>query len=174
MLLQGNRTWRKGNVPTLLERSHILKIRLKFKLDLIMTVCGYMEQRRAGAILQLWSVGFLLQWLLGARLQQSQHVGSRVWAQQLSGMGSVAPWHVASSQIRDQTHVPCIGKRIFILCTREVHSLAYLYQSETHGYESAQNVLQGRSKPRIVELEDQRNKLPLGRTSLGKVREARV
>ena len=41
-------------------------------------------------------------------------------------MGSVAPWHVGSSQTRDQTHAwqeikPCIGRRILIHCiTREV------------------------------------------------------
>ena len=27
-------------------------------------------------------------------------------------MGLVAPWHVESSQTRDRTHVPCIGRRI--------------------------------------------------------------
>ena len=36
-------SWRKWNLSMLLERNHILKIRLKLKLDLIMTVCGYME-----------------------------------------------------------------------------------------------------------------------------------
>ena len=34
------------------------------------------------------------------------------WAQQLWPMGLVAPWHVASSQSRDWTHVPCISRRI--------------------------------------------------------------
>ena len=35
------------------------------------------------------------------------------------GLG--APWHVESSQTRDQTHVPCTGKQILIYCTtREV------------------------------------------------------
>ena len=29
-------------------------------------------------------------------------------------MGLVAPGHVESSQTRDQTHVPCIGRRILI------------------------------------------------------------
>ena len=38
--------------------------------------------------------------------------GARAQAQWLWIMGSVAPWHVGSSQIRDQTHVSCIGRRI--------------------------------------------------------------
>ena len=38
--------------------------------------------------------------------------------------GLVAPRHVGSSQIRDRTHVPCIGRRILNHCTsREVLSL---------------------------------------------------
>ena len=43
MSYQENRVWRKGNAPTPLEGNYILKLRLKFKLDLIMTVCGYLE-----------------------------------------------------------------------------------------------------------------------------------
>ena len=36
-------------------------------------------------------------------------------------MALVSPWHVESSQMRDQTHVPCIGRQILIHCaTREV------------------------------------------------------
>ena len=36
-------------------------------------------------------------------------------------MGLVAPWHVGSSRIRDQTCVPCIGGYIVIHCaTTEV------------------------------------------------------
>jgi len=38
--------------------------------------------------------------------------GARVQAQWLWCMGSVAPWLVGSSQIRDQTHVSCTGRRI--------------------------------------------------------------
>ena len=34
------------------------------------------------------------------------------WAQELWHTGLVAPWHVESSQTRDQTHVPCIGRQI--------------------------------------------------------------
>ena len=39
MSYQGNRAWRKGNAPALLEGNYTLKLRLRFKLDLIMTVC---------------------------------------------------------------------------------------------------------------------------------------
>ena len=47
--------------------------------------------------------------------------GSRAWAQELRHEGSVAPWHVESSQTRDQTHVLCIGRQILNqLTTREV------------------------------------------------------
>ena len=38
--------------------------------------------------------------------------GARAQAQWLWCMGSVAPWLVGSSQIRDQTHVSCTGRRI--------------------------------------------------------------
>ena len=35
----------------------------------------------------------------------------RAQAQQLWCTGRVAPWHVASSWTRDQTHVPCTGRQ---------------------------------------------------------------
>ena len=38
--------------------------------------------------------------------------GARAQAQWLWCPGSVAPWLVGSSQIRDQTHVSCTGGRI--------------------------------------------------------------
>ena len=42
-------------------------------------------------------------------------------------MGLVALWHVGSSQIRTQTCVPCIGRRILNHCaTREVPKLVNL------------------------------------------------
>ena len=54
----------------------------------------------------------------------SEHMGfgsSSTQAQQLCFMDLVALQHVGSSQTRDQTHVPCINRQIFILCaTREV------------------------------------------------------
>ena len=80
-------------------------------------------------------------WALGAQAQQLWHVGPRacrlqqlVWqaqqlwlagsraqAQQLWCMGLDAPWHVGSSRTRDQTRVPCVGRRILNHCTtREV------------------------------------------------------
>ena len=53
--------------------------------------------------------------------QQLQLAGSRVQAQQLWHMGLVALRHVGSSQTRDRTCVPCIGRWILNHCTtREV------------------------------------------------------
>ena len=57
--------------------------------------------------------------------------GSRAQAQYLWATGLVAPWHVRSSQIRDQTHIPCLGRWILIHCTfREVlpfHSVKHIH-----------------------------------------------
>ena len=45
----------------------------------------------------------------GATLQST---GSGAWAQQLWCTGLAAPQHMESSQNRDRTHVPCIGRWI--------------------------------------------------------------
>ena len=38
-----------------------------------------------------------------------------------------APRHLESSQTRDQTHAPCIGRQILIHCTiKEVHLVAFI------------------------------------------------
>ena len=50
--------------------------------------------------------GFLLLWSTGSR-----HLGSVVVAKD-----SVAPKHMASSQTRNQTNVPCIGRQILNHC----------------------------------------------------------
>ena len=45
--------------------------------------------------------------------QKLLHAGSRMHGlSSCGGMGLVAPQHVESSQTRDQTHVPCIGRQI--------------------------------------------------------------
>ena len=50
------------------------------------------------------------------------NTGSRVQAQQLWSMGSVALRHVESSWTRDQTYVPCISRQILNHWTiRKVH-----------------------------------------------------
>ena len=66
----------------------------------------------------------------GTWAQQLWHTGSRAQAQQLCLMSLVAPWHVGSSQTRDRTHVPCIGRRIPNHCgTREAfYYSSYIYQ----------------------------------------------
>ena len=56
--------------------------------------------------------GFWLQWLL---LLSS--MGFRAQAQQSWHMGFVALRPVDSSQARDQTYVPCIGRQIPIHCS---------------------------------------------------------
>ena len=57
--------------------------------------------------------------------QQLWLAGSRAQAQQLWRKGLVAPRHVGSSQTRDRTRVPCIGRRILNHCTTKE---AYLFR----------------------------------------------
>ena len=61
-------------------------------------------------LLLLWSTG-------------SRHMGfssCHTWAQSSWRMGLATPWHVESSNTRDQTYVPCIGRWTLIyLATRE-------------------------------------------------------
>ena len=57
--------------------------------------------------------GLLLFWSMGSRCVGFSSWGS--WALQCGlsrHMDLVAPWHVGSSQTRDRTHVPCIGRQI--------------------------------------------------------------
>ena len=70
-----------------------------------------------------------LRWLLLLQSKGSRaHVGSGLaalrlgsQAQELWLTGLVAPWHAESSCTRDQTRVPCIGRRILShWTTREV------------------------------------------------------
>ena len=83
-------------------------IYLSIYLDiyLFMAALGLSCCTRALASLLLWSTG------------------SRAQAQQLWRTGLVALWHAGSSQSRDRTHVPCIGRQILNHCTtREVPSV---------------------------------------------------
>ena len=85
----------------------------------------------SGGYSSLRCSGFSLWWLLlsqsvgsrACRLRQLRLAGPRVWAQQLWYTGLVAPSLVGSSWTRDQTRVPCIGRRIPICATREVPEL---------------------------------------------------
>ena len=62
-------------------------------------------------------------------LQQLWHVGSRAQAQQLWCTGLVALRHVGSSQTRDRTCVPCIGRQILNPCaTTEVPTLFFFFK----------------------------------------------
>ena len=62
-------------------------------------------------------------WALGdLQAQWLQFPRSRAQVQHLWHMGLVAPWHVGSSWIRDQTHFSCFGRQILhYWATREVH-----------------------------------------------------
>ena len=63
----------------------------------------------------------------GMRAQQLWLADSRVQAQYLWCMGSVAPWHVGSSWTRARTRVPYIDRRILNHCaTREALYSYYL------------------------------------------------
>ena len=84
--------------------------------------CGY-----TWACLQLWCIGFSLQWLLLQLRSTASGAcglsGCNAGAQWLWRLGSVATWHVESSQTRDSTCVPCIGRQILNnWTTREVLS----------------------------------------------------
>ena len=92
----------------------------------------------------LQCTGFSLRWLLllwsmgsrragfsscGTHAQQLWLVGFRAQAQQLWGMGLVAPRHVGSSWARALTCVPCIGRQILNHCAiREVPTWVHFYQ----------------------------------------------
>ena len=78
-----------------------------FLAALVLCCCAWASSSgREWGLLSSCSVWALL-WLL-----LFWSMSSRAWAQKLWFMGLVAPWHVDSSQTRDQTHVPCIGRQI--------------------------------------------------------------
>ena len=78
----------------------------------------------------LWYVGFSLWWLLSLRSTGSRHTGFSscgTRAQYLWRTGLVSPQDVGSSQARDPTHVPCIGRQLLNHCaTREFPQLLFL------------------------------------------------
>ena len=88
---------------------------------------GFLQLWREGAALQLWCEGFSSQWPLAAEHGFSStrasvlvvcglsHCGlwaPEPWLRYLWCTGSVAPRLVGYSQIRGQTHVPCITRQI--------------------------------------------------------------
>ena len=90
-------------------------------------LCGLFSSDKGGATVRLWCLGLLLQWLLLLWSKESRHLGfsslstwtqqlrlsgSRAWVQKLRYTSLVALQCVGLSQIRDQTHVPCIGRQI--------------------------------------------------------------
>ena len=91
-------------------------------LSLVAASGGYSSLRCADFSLQwllsLWSTGSRCAGFssCGTRAQQLWLTGSRAQAQQLWHTSLVAPRHVGSSQTRDRTRVPCIGRRILNHC----------------------------------------------------------
>ena len=79
----------------------------------LLSSCGVQASQCSGfSCCQAQTVGHTGFSSCGMWAQQLWFPGSRAQAQQLRCMGLVAPWHVGSSQIRDQTCVSCIGKWI--------------------------------------------------------------
>ena len=89
-----------------------------FKFSFIFGCPGSSLLRAGFLVAESWGycltagVGFSLQWLLLLR-----STGSRVSGLQQLCIGLVARWHGASSQTRDRTCVPCIGRWSLIHCT---------------------------------------------------------
>ena len=91
---------------------------------------------RAGETLYFLWAGFPLKQLLllqstGSRVcgfQELQLPGSTAQAPQLWCMLSAVLWHVGSSQLRDRTHVSCIGRVIlYHWATREIQESAFCF-----------------------------------------------
>ena len=85
-----------------------------------MAACGLSLVAGSGGYSSLQCTGFSLWWLLFLCSMGSRHLGFSnfgLWAQQLWLLGLVAPGDVGSSQSRNQTHVPCVGRQS--LTTRE-------------------------------------------------------
>ena len=96
---------------------------------------GFSLVEVSGGYSLLWCVGFSLLWLLllqraGCRRVVFSSCGSQALGHRHSncGMSLVAPWHVGSSPTRDQTPVPCTGRRILNHCaTRKAPSTFFFY-----------------------------------------------
>ena len=103
-------------IPSLIEK-HTLVLRLEFFFKFIFGCVGLLCFARLSlAVVNmsyslLRSTGFSLRWF-----HLFQSTGSRARTQQLWHMGLVAPRHVGSSQTRDPTCVPCIGRQILNHC----------------------------------------------------------
>ena len=87
-----------------------------------------------------------------ASLVGSRHAGfssSSVWAQHLWHPGSLAPWHVESSQDRDQTCGPFIGRQILNHCLHgspEIEFLKILVRSSLIEITSSSERVQSSSR----------------------------
>ena len=98
----------------------VLGLRCLCQLSLVAVSGGYSSLQCTGFSLRR----SLLLWMEHG-LQQLQHVGFSSWGQALEqslrSCGLAASWHMESSQTRDQTHAPCIGRQILThYATREI------------------------------------------------------
>ena len=110
----------------------LLEFSLYF-LKIYSFIFGYTSCSEQGLLfIEVWRLH--CGWLLLLRSPNSRHSGfcsCCVWAQELWHMGLVALKHVESSQNRDPTHVPCIGRQILIHCTTRGMPGFSLYKTET-------------------------------------------
>ena len=124
-----------------------------------------------GATFQLRCMGFsswwfLLLWSTGSRhVQASVALAPRlqIQAQQLWYKDLVAPQHVESPWIKDQTHAPCSGRWIvYHLATREARAHFFWLEQRDHGKNLGRNFwmffggaqLLSDMKPLQIQLED--------------------
>ena len=104
-------------------------------LHCFIAACGLSLVAASGGYSSLRWAGFSLRWLLLLWSTGCRPVGSVAVACGLYSAGSVVvehglvtPQHVGSSRTRDQTHVPCIGRRILNHCaTREGKPLKVMF-----------------------------------------------
>ena len=88
----------------------------------LLLYAGFLQLLLVGATLQLqWmnSLRWFLLLLSMGSIQAPRLHSWGAWTQQLGCMGLVAPRHVESSQIRDQTHAPCVGRVLNSFTTRK-------------------------------------------------------
>ena len=85
----------------------------------------------------VWCAGFSPWWFLllrslgsGVRASTVLHVGSRAQAQQLQRRDLEVLWRVGTSCIRDQAHVPCIGRWILYHWTT-MEALTYIVKTRS-------------------------------------------
>ena len=97
-------------------------LRCFFGLSLVAVSRGYSSLRCLGfSCCGAQVLGVLALVIAAHRLSSCGSWALEPWIQKLWCTSLFAPWHMESSQTRDRTHIPCIGRQILIHCaTREV------------------------------------------------------